>query len=262
VHVFALALLALVGAPPAADSPQAAALAAFKRKDYARACPLFAEAARAQPENGAVWADLGLCELKRGRKAESVRASLRAVLKGRTRTNAYFNLGQAGVALPFPPPGRCTAWKAPDELGCPQRVEACHVSLQGFGYKGQGRNSFALLGRCGEGCPRPSVPENPTLPLKDVPMLAALDDFTGRSDWPALLLYDDDVQEAFGEIENEDGTTTQIHGTGGTIATDCSVVVLDACRGRAGLFCTRTEELPHGGTRVERAGHEHRFRVP
>jgi hypothetical protein len=261
VHALILAMLSLaLGVPAAAQSPRDAALAAFRRKDYARACPLFAEVVRAEPENGAAWADLGVCELKRGRKAESVRASLRAVVHGddRTRTNAYFNLGLAGVALPFPVPGRCTVWRAPEELNCPQRVEACHVMGPGSGYKALGQNSYATLARCAAGCPRPSVP--PELPYgADVPTFY---DVTGRSDWTAVLVHQEDVQETFVEMEQEDGSTWRMPGAGPTIATACSVVVLDPCRGRAGLFCTRSEELEQGARRVGRTGHEQRFRVP
>jgi hypothetical protein len=48
-----------------------------------------------------LWADLGLCELKRGRRQPSVHASLLAVRWGdeKVRKNAYFNLHKA-FALP------------------------------------------------------------------------------------------------------------------------------------------------------------------
>lgn len=259
MHALVLTLLLLAhGAAPAAPSPRDAALASFRKKDYARACPLFAEAARAEPENGAIWADLGLCELRRGRKAASVRASLRAVVHGdeRTRSNAYFNLGLAGVALPFPARGRCTIWQAPEALTCPQRVEACHLDGPGHGHKGLGSTSYAALARCGEGCPRSSVPV--ALP-PDAPFLT-FDDPGSFEKSAFLLLYDDVVQTAVADFEDDEGNTTTMYGTGLSIVTECSVIVLDPCRGRAGLSCTRSEEGANGPP--ERFGLEQAFRIP
>jgi Flp pilus assembly protein TadD len=72
--------------------------------EFDKACPLFAQVTQRQPRNGAAWADLSLCELRRGRKDEALAASWRAVRLGdeKARRHAYFNLAQLGVRLPLP----------------------------------------------------------------------------------------------------------------------------------------------------------------
>src|SRR5689334_997768 len=62
------ALAALAAAAPKEDAHamRKRALALYKQHRYDRACALLSKVVQAQPENGAAWADLGLCESKRG----------------------------------------------------------------------------------------------------------------------------------------------------------------------------------------------------
>lgn len=96
----------LVSAVSHAGTPdaKARALRLYQQKHYDEACPLFEAMAKEAKTDGAAWADLGLCEAKRGNPEVANRASLLAVRYGdeATRKAAYFNLFKAGhrVALP------------------------------------------------------------------------------------------------------------------------------------------------------------------
>lgn len=74
---------------------------AYQKGQYEIACPLFAELANAAKTNGAYWADLGLCQFRRGQIRASYHASLPAIRYGdaTTRKNAAFNLHQAGYEV-------------------------------------------------------------------------------------------------------------------------------------------------------------------
>jgi hypothetical protein len=76
------------------------ALSLYKRKKLDLACPLFESAAKAKRNNGAIWGDLGLCELKRGRIPESVHASYLAIRFGSegVRKAAHFNLHLTSIS--------------------------------------------------------------------------------------------------------------------------------------------------------------------
>jgi hypothetical protein len=120
-------------------------LALYKQSKFAAACPLLAEAAAAAPENGAIWADLGLCELKRGDKAASVHASLLAARFGeeRVRKNAYFNLYLAGYELGVD--GECGALVAPAELACSAPTFACTGDWTAHGTRSGTNGTVAIF---------------------------------------------------------------------------------------------------------------------
>jgi hypothetical protein len=110
----------------------------YRAARYAEACPLFEEVTRARPGDGSAWADLGLCELRRGQREASIRASLRAVREGdeRVRASAYHNLSLAGHRVSVPTmSGACVEVDAPTELACARRARLCthHVSDGGNG---------------------------------------------------------------------------------------------------------------------------------
>ncbi|NBD14088.1 tetratricopeptide repeat protein [Corallococcus silvisoli] len=158
-----LVLFLLVTTPALArssDDDWKAGLASFREKDFARACPLLRKAAEADRIRGAIWADLGLCELKRGKKTESIHASNLAVRYGdeKVRKSAYFNLGLAGVNLApqgVTSDGSCAPIEVPKELACGQRIAACghKLELPGYTYHEEQSAGLVVLS-CAEGtCP-------------------------------------------------------------------------------------------------------------
>ncbi|WP_342375397.1 hypothetical protein NVS55_29445 [Myxococcus stipitatus] len=150
-----------------AGSDWEAGLSLYRAKDYARACPLLRKAAEAAGPQGEPWADLGLCELKRGRKAESIRASQLAVRHGdeKTRKAAYFNLGLAGVSLApkdVKNSRACVPLTLPNELECKQRFVVCGQTHDWYGYAYfEERTSELLILPCDGGdCPT-QIPADP-----------------------------------------------------------------------------------------------------
>jgi hypothetical protein len=127
------------------------ALALYKKKQYEAACPLFASVAQSQPKNGAVWGDLGLCELKRNTPeslAASVHASRLAVRFGdeRVRKAAYYNLGLAEVKESLPDEG-CTMISAPSEAACTKTAAVCTKTWRTSGTVYQSYGGVAFLAR-------------------------------------------------------------------------------------------------------------------
>jgi hypothetical protein len=120
-------------------------LALYKQSKFAAACPLLAEAAAAAAENGAIWADLGLCELKRGDNAASIHASLLAARFGdeRVRKNAYFNLYLAGYGLDVD--GECGALAATAELACSAPAFACTGDWTAYGTRSGTNGTVAIF---------------------------------------------------------------------------------------------------------------------
>jgi|GEM_PF-2373087 len=110
------------------------ALTLYKKKQYDAACPLFASVAQSQPKNGAVWGDLGVCELKRGVLDASIHASRLAVRFGdeRVRKSAYYNLVLAGATERLPDDA-CATISAPSEAACVQSAAVCTKSWSGSG---------------------------------------------------------------------------------------------------------------------------------
>jgi hypothetical protein len=107
-------------------------LTAYNAKNYEAACPLLAQAAELQPEKGALWADLGMCEVAAGNREKAVSASLRAMRYGdrKARKSALLSLQALGERADIPPDAselRYTcAWLPPrPELDCEQRLWAC-----------------------------------------------------------------------------------------------------------------------------------------
>ena len=123
--LLALAWPAGSSADVAKGSAWSRGLALYRQSKFAAACPLLTQAAAKAPHNGAIWADLGLCELKRGDKAASIHASLLAAHFGdeRVRKTAYFNLHLAGYEPGVY--GECGALAAPAELACSMPAFVC-----------------------------------------------------------------------------------------------------------------------------------------
>lgn len=136
-------------------------LSLYRAGDYARACPLLRKVAEAAGTQGEPWADLGLCELKWGRRAESLRALNLAARYGdeKTRKAAYSSLGLAGVNL-VPQTARgalaCAPLTVPNELECKQQFAVCGLDHGWMGYHFfKGRRFELLIFPCREvGCPK------------------------------------------------------------------------------------------------------------
>lgn len=105
-------------------------VAACRGGRLAAACALFERVVQVQPRNGAAWADLGLCERRRGNVRRAVKASIRAVRHGgrQVRLNASYNLWRLGVAAPLPEEaGQWGELRAPRGLGCSATLNVCRV---------------------------------------------------------------------------------------------------------------------------------------
>lgn len=138
--VVAASLLSFVATCPVGSAAEMArgsawsrGLALFKQSKFRAACALLSQAATAEPDNGAIWADLGLCELKRGDKASSLHASLLATRSDdpRVRKNAYFNLYLAGRAVDLP--AECSVLAEAPELACQTPAFACSSEWRAYG---------------------------------------------------------------------------------------------------------------------------------
>jgi hypothetical protein len=143
--LYALAWAAGSSADVAKGSAWSRGLALYKQSKFAAACPLLTEAAAIAAENGAIWADLGLCELKRGDRAASIHASLLAARFGdeRVRKNAYFNLHLAGYeAGVHPAPG---ALAEPAELACSMPAFACTGDWTAYGSRSGTSGTVAIF---------------------------------------------------------------------------------------------------------------------
>jgi hypothetical protein len=143
---YALAWPAGSSADVAKSSAWSRGLALYKQSKFASACPLLTKAAATAAENGAIWADLGLCELKRGDKAASIHASLLAARFGdeRIRRNAYFNLHLAGYE-PGEYGGECSALAAPAELACSRPAFACTGDWTAYGSRSGTSGTVAVF---------------------------------------------------------------------------------------------------------------------
>lgn len=151
MHVALIALL-LAAAPDAAALRQQAT-DAFRAKRYAEACPLFAQASAADPKNGEIFADLGLCWDKAGDKAKAQAADLQAAVLGdaTTRLHAYFNLGKLGRSLDpaaAPDAGQadaCRTWTSDVACSPAQTLSACSFETTGGGSGGTGSESGTAI---------------------------------------------------------------------------------------------------------------------
>ena len=136
------------------------ALRLYKQGRHEQACPLFEQVVRKAPGNGTAWADLGLCEARRGRAPEAIRANLEAVRLGnrRTRLNAYFNLDALGVRQPLPraDDAHSFSWLAcgelslPEPLRCGHPLWACTDFHAPLGSMGGVTGTVAMFGPHGE----------------------------------------------------------------------------------------------------------------
>jgi len=100
----------------------------YRAKDYGAACPKYRAAASLAPLRGDLWADLGLCLSRLGKKEQAKQATLEAVSRGSrdVRLRAYFNLYRIGVRL-TPPQEDCIKWPC-SRPGCSKPMYACRYT--------------------------------------------------------------------------------------------------------------------------------------
>ena len=215
-------------APDSAALAWRKALVLYKQKNYDAACPLFESAAKAKPKNGAIWGDLGICELRRGRLAASIHASRLAIRfgTGEVREAAYYNLGLASAAVELPSSGCITVLSTP-ESGCSKAAFACMASWIQYGT-GMGSDGTALfLGDRYE-----QVQES----------AASVDGLYGDPGDPPDALAFSRNWRCFDWCARHPEYNCVDDCDEGPLRS-CSVVFVDACERRAGYVCTEWEAV-------------------
>lgn len=230
----------LVSAADTGSADWRKALALYKKKQFDLACPLFEAAAQAKKTNGAIWGDLGLCELKRGNTQASVQASTQAVRFGseKVRIAAYYNLALAEFALALPKSGCATVPSTP-ELGCEKTAAVCSLAWENFG-SGQATNGQALYFA-------DTVEQAQTLAQEIQPPTYRDGISSG------LVMSEDQVCFSWCARHPEVGCTDTCK-EGNLLS--CTLVTLDACQKRAGYVCVEADEP---GGRARKAAFEYAF---
>lgn len=231
-------LAVLLGTSLATAAFAQSALQLYRSGDYERACPLFEAQTRRRLQDGAAWADLSLCEEKRGNREKARHANMLAIRWGneQTRKNAYFNLWRmkAGVELtPFyafghdaDSPRACLALRAAPELECTAEVRACPYGRRGLGARGSGHNIYVKLEPCEGSCelqlrpPEIADPEH-----RDV---EAERSFEGNR-----ILLSRDIPDS--RCEQFEGG--QMCGLVPGDEQECTIVSVDPCSRRVGYVC-------------------------
>lgn len=207
----------------------------YDAKDYAGACALFREAAAATPTDGAVQADLGVCELHVGHRVASIAASRRAVQLGdiEVRLAAYTNLHLAGVRLVYP-----EDWKD-NEQGC-QRLgrewssgAAAWICWRNINGSGSGVFSYdsAVVVYLGETADyfdrktRSLEPDDPKTPR--LGSLARQPLWTGDG---LDLVSSNEERPGYNRDPSAQTTSAEEH--------RCDIVSIDVPARRIGLWCT------------------------
>jgi tetratricopeptide (TPR) repeat protein len=247
-HQRALLLLGLAvlfsgAAASAADSAAAdwrKALGLYKQKQFDEACPLFESAATAKKTNGAIWGDLGLCELKRGEPSASVRASTLAVRFGgeKVRLAAYYNLRAASFAIELPKSG-CALLPSTAGLECKKSIAVCQKHWENFGT-GQATNGEAVYFA-------DSVEQAESLAQEVLPP-------SYRDSIRSGLVLSEEQQCFSWCARHPEYDCTDTCKEGPLLS--CTLVSLDACHRRAGYVCAESDEP---GGRARRFADEYEF---
>jgi hypothetical protein len=101
------------------------ALELYRAGKLDEACPAFQKMAEEKRNDGAAWADLGLCELKRGHLSEGRAATARALHYGNKKVRAGAAFNWSRYVKDEPATEGC-AWAEPEPgLECAKRYWAC-----------------------------------------------------------------------------------------------------------------------------------------
>lgn len=143
-------------AAPNATGPEPVrerAVRLYQQGEFDEACALYERLVAEARTDGARWADLGLCEYRRGHTDAGHRASLLAVRYGdeATRKHAYFNLHAAGhrVHLPEQKPGggtSCELLQFAAPFACETKLWACIVPWTQYGSGGGTAGTAVIFG--------------------------------------------------------------------------------------------------------------------
>lgn len=160
-------LAVLLGMSLATEVAAQSALQLYRSGDYDRACPRFEAVTRRRPQDGAAWAELAMCEERRGNGKKARRANMLAVRWGneQTRKSAYLSLWRMNEGVKLPPlpdaaspkpgaegPRGCLALRPAPELECTGEVRACVYGSRGLGARGAGHNLYVKLEPCEGRC--------------------------------------------------------------------------------------------------------------
>jgi hypothetical protein len=238
-------LAVLLGLSLATAAFAQSALQLYRSGDYERACPLFEAETRRRPQDGAVWADLALCEEKRGKREMARRANMLAIRWGneQTRKNAYFNLWRMKAGVDLTAFGsfvqgadserKCLALRAAPELACTGEVRACAYGRRGLGARGAGHNLYVKLEPCEGSCDLQLRPP-------EIAELEHLDVEAERSFEGNRILLSRNVPES--RCEQFEGG--QMCGLVPGDEQECTIVSVDPCSRRVGYVCFDGDEEP------------------
>lgn len=231
------ALFLILGQDPSPQELRAEATKLYRAKKYAEACPKFEQAAKAVQNDGALWADLGVCLQKLGKTEEAAEANHQAVASGdaRTRMNAYFNLVLMGKVARLPEPGQCSSVRA--------STYECRAPLSACGYRwerGPASGTGVRIGISEEdakvtpGVFTESPPDEGRFEDEDS---AAPSAPYVRGQNAADALTSEVVLEPCASCKPAAGCTC----TNKVLETKCQLVLADGCTGRIALYCSTTE---------------------
>jgi hypothetical protein len=236
-------LAVLLGTSLAAPAFAQSAHQLYRSGDYDRACPRFEAETRRRPQDGAAWADLALCEEKRGNRQKARRANMMAVRFGneRTRKNAYFNLWRMKEVLELPSRRECLALRPTPELACKGEVRACVYGTHGLGARGAGHNTYVKLEPCEGPCELKLRPP-------EVVDTEHLDVEEARSFEGNRILLSRNIPESRCE-EFEGG---RMCGLVPGEEQECAIVSIDPCNQRVGYVCFDGYEEQSGRASIPR----------
>jgi hypothetical protein len=236
-----LATLVLSAAPtaPAGGELQALrerATAAYQKKRYAEACPLFEQVTRQVPMEGEAWSDLALCRFRLKQRDAAVAAAAKALQYGerQTRLSTYYNLGkftggEYGGAQKAGGDDDC--WPVSPVPGCERTVWRCDHFQSAGGAMVDGSAQWTLLGWTREQARQSSAAR------LDTGESSSFRSF-GTYDWREVEIRKKEIELGLAELPKDTGRT-------------CTIVWLDVCACRAGLFC-EGYEVDAGASEKER----------